>query len=566
VVNELRNRIKLLINYNLLSTYSENYRSIIEQSITQVPTSTQTPEEIRQKDYERKNKIESTYPNYCPYKEYTVLPPKNEFGEEGDKAIPKGWCYYRTPVGGIFLPIQGNPEHPPLTNIGVSSIKSISNQVDVLIKKGTEPESKRESLIKNLSNIIPPDSILSFTLGDSIKYSLRLAKRDDVGIWYPSTFKNKNGDQWINPKVEDVRSSYQKFIDEWGLVIQLGTAAITIIAGIFTAGTAWWLLPAELGLELTVGTMVGLREFEKGNNISGVMSIIFGALPGLKYSKYFRGINPKTFESLSVKMGNAGLNESSSVGDYVKFYNRLNDEEKSLMSQFLEHDDLTKREIIKSVGEYISKKESKDFIVKFDEIFDLPGGYSPGQMIKPENLPLLKKLWVRELGSNGAVIVIDGILNLCCNKQLNNEQKQTFEWIYWKLPETTQEELLVNFVNYANKSPEILDSIKNDPVYQDLKDALGEEIRQSAENVHTYLDSVLSDNFNENGAKYIQLSSDSTESNLDLDRDLKVNNEELDSLKNNGWVLMSDLPYEEWPEDFNSDNLKTINGERYIKK
>ena len=562
----MRNRIKLLINYNLLSTYSENYRSIIEQSITQVPTSTQTPEEIRQKDYERKNKIESTYPNYCPYKEYTVLPPKNEFGEEGDKAIPKGWCYYRTPVGGIFLPIQGNPEHPPLTNIGVSSIKSISNQVDVLIKKGTEPESKRESLIKNLSNIIPPDSILSFTLGDSIKYSLRLAKRDDVGIWYPSTFKNKNGDQWINPKVEDVRSSYQKFIDEWGLVIQLGTAAITIIAGIFTAGTAWWLLPAELGLELTVGTMVGLREFEKGNNISGVMSIIFGALPGLKYSKYFRGINPKTFESLSVKMGNAGLNESSSVGDYVKFYNRLNDEEKSLMSQFLEHDDLTKREIIKSVGEYISKKESKDFIVKFDEIFDLPGGYSPGQMIKPENLPLLKKLWVRELGSNGAVIVIDGILNLCCNKQLNNEQKQTFEWIYWKLPETTQEELLVNFVNYANKSPEILDSIKNDPVYQDLKDALGEEIRQSAENVHTYLDSVLSDNFNENGAKYIQLSSDSTESNLDLDRDLKVNNEELDSLKNNGWVLMSDLPYEEWPEDFNSDNLKTINGERYIKK
>lgn len=562
----LKNRVKLLINYDLSKTYSENTNYVFEQAAGGVPIPKPSESEQNYDEWKTKQLQKQTYPNYCPYKEYTTVPPKNEFGEEGDKAIPKGWCYYRTPVGGVFLPIQGNPEYAPLTNLGISSIKTISNQVDNLIKQGVEPESKRDTLISNLSNIIPPDSILSFTLGNKTKYTLRLQKRNDVGIWYPATFRNKGGEQWVNPRVEDVRTSYQKFIDDWGLVLQLGTAAVTIIAGMFTGGMAWWLLPAELGLELTIGTMVGLREFEKGNNVSGVMSIIFGVLPALKYSKYFRGINPKTFESLSIKMGNAGLNESSTVQQYVKFYNGLNDEEKLLMNQFIEHDDVTKREIIESVGKYISKKESKNVVVKFDEIFDLPGGYAPGQMIKPKNIPFLKKLWARELGSNGAIITIDGILNLCCGKQLNDEQKQTFEWIYWKLPETMQEEVLINFVNYADKSPEILNSIKDDPVYQDLQEALGKEIEKSSKNITTYLDSVLSENFEKNGAVYTQLSSDSTDSNLDLERELKVNDEKLDSLENEGWTLMSNLPYDEWPEDFNENNLKTINGERYIKK
>ena len=76
-----------------------------------------------------------------------------------------------------------------------------------------------------------------------------------------------------------------------------------------------------------------LEEYEKGNNVAGTFSIVTAMLPMLKVSKWFRGIDANEFKILSETLANSGLSKTSTVKDYVEFYNGLTPGGKKIMDK-----------------------------------------------------------------------------------------------------------------------------------------------------------------------------------------------------------------------------------------
>ncbi len=305
-INEI-NRAKLIMKYQTSKTFSENLLTINEQTFQDYESNAERKDpEKEKKELEYQQSI--SYPNYCPYKEYAVVPPKNELGAEGAEAIPEGWCYYKTPIGGVYIPVS-DPEFGSLTEMGFSSIVTISKQVDKVISQGVEPEDSRDMIINRFSKIFPPGSIVSFTLDGLFKYTLRLGKKGEKGMWFASAFRDQNGDVLKQPNIVDNRNELQKFQDEWLIWVQLAAAVGTaILAAYIPIG---WGLTIELMTELGLGGLAAQRDFQKGNNVAAASSILLGLLPALKLTKWYRGVDPATFTSLSKKMAGANLNASS---------------------------------------------------------------------------------------------------------------------------------------------------------------------------------------------------------------------------------------------------------------
>ena len=146
----------------------------------------------------------------------------------------------------------------------------------------------------------------------------------------------------------------------------------------------------EVVLEASVGLAVGLRELQKGENVSAGISILTGLLPILKGTKMFNGIKAADLSSLSGKLNKANLTTKTTLKEYLKFYDTLTEGEKTLLTI------LTKRD------EYLT--ESLRVLNNVDDvtkavILDLAKN-SP-EVLK--TVPFMKRLWVRELSANVGV-------------------------------------------------------------------------------------------------------------------------------------------------------------------
>lgn len=473
----LISRVKLLMGYDMSKTLNENVQTILEQPDSRFDT--QTTKDIIKKGEEqlkqRQAQEESNkYPNWCKYPDKTLPYPKNPEGAEGDDAILKTtggtrFCLYQSPSRTQEGKIESIPI-PENSEIVFWSIPEISRFVDLLTKK--YPKTDKELTISNLSAILPVDTVQGFYVGDDY-YSSYITRKSDTNIWKFGYYRNsKTKKPYTPPEWVDERSDYQRFVDDYGFAIQIAAALGTAIAGMLTGGAAW-VLYAEILIEGGLGLAVGLRDLEKGDNVSSALSFITGFLPMLKLSKVFRGIPNGVFTELSEKLSKAGLTDSSNVNDYVKFYNGLSEPEKMVMSKLLSQDEITRNALLKELKTTISNdlpkliiKEFRDMIKKNPELL--------------KDIKFFEKLWVRELSTNLSVGVIALLTELGFGDQLNNKDEK-LDGVYQKIPKSLQKELSYNLLNNPKFAGKIVDNVSEKVNKQYLDELTHSDIKDSVE-------------------------------------------------------------------------------------
>lgn len=474
----------------------------------------------------------TTYPNYCKYPEKALEPPK--FGEQ--RGLIDGYCYYPSPTpdepnktSGIHLPQN--------LEIIFQDQKSIVNLRDKLVQKYQNDIDP----LKYLDSVLPLGTVASFG-----NYRVAVSRKSKYEKWsFKGYFDKDTGKPYTQPKWEDRRTEYQQFIDEWGIALQMGviftTAIVTSLAGVPT-GPA---ILIELLVEMGVGIPVALREFEKGENVSGTFSIVTSLLPVLKYSKSFRGVKPEVFDSLSNSFKNAGFNSSSTWSDYKDFYLSLGKEEQKLLSSIMKQDELALNKLITEVSTHIpqdvvnlviktmaTSKEAKDMYRKID---------------------FWKRLWARELGVNGIVLVTALIIEVLWGQKLNDQEKLKIENIYQKIPPEHQQEFIYNI---ANNPPDVikpsLEKLSQEMSSDDVLKYIN--VKNAAESAAKWYNTKMDEYITSEGGTYIEIETDSTKSVVD-------NQSNPENLK---WVRFNDLD-ETQKSKIDSLSLVSSGGEWYVK-
>jgi hypothetical protein len=555
---ELLNKILLNMKYNSRQTLSENYHNIYEQ---QIGYDSYLDREANKEDTTDRS---GEYPNYCSSPDKALIPPDNPEGASGTDALIDGFCYYRvTQNGAYFLPQDAK--------LYFWDESQIYENVDNWIKR--YPKQDPEVTYEWMSRIASLGAVSGFDWGGKYYHTMILWTRNgvnpDFDAKYGATNWKWNGfgygtegsyTYYESPKWVDTRGDWDRFTDEWGTMITLAISTATIIASMFLP-IGPLLITAELLVEVGLGIWIGQREYEKGNNVSAVFSVLFGLLPALKYSKYFRGVNPKSFTTLSRKIANEGLTSQSTPQKWARFYTTLDEGEQLVFSQALKMDDVTKGLMMKELKQFLSNEGFKNT----SKHMSLLAKADPSVL---KDIPFLKRLWVRELGTGlltmGGAFLTDGLLG----DYLNNKQKQDFQWVYAHIPESLQKEMVLNLLYNIAQSGEIMDNIANDPKVIEIRSAIEKNVnvdfKSLAKKTDEYFAQAIKDSVITAGGTYIEIEDDNTKT-IDPKQE-NLNKLQIKKMEKEGWVKETDLNIMDWPDNLDSTNVKNINGITYIKK
>jgi len=525
-------KIKLFMNYSLEKTLSEN---ILEQEHIKTKSDLMYQDWEKEKRDEESAKEDAEKNNWrqvCKYPDKALLPPKNEAGVEGKDALIDGFCFYPAPskngVGGIYIPKD--------SKIDWWTVDYISYAVDQHLDKF--PDEDRKLLIQNFSDIFPLGTVFNFNVGES-RYTTRISLNSTTGLWeFKYFYRIGDGIAYEPPIWVDNRTSYQKFVDEYGFAVQMTAVLATAIAGALTGGAAW-VLYAEIALEGGLGLAVGLRDMEKGENVSAALSFITGILPMLKLSKVFTGIPEKEFIELSKELKNAGLTATSDVSKYVEFYNGLTPNKQKIMSKLLKQDDYFKAQLLKSLDDELPKIVNKGLKKMVEE--------NP-ELLK--SIPFFERLWVRELGSNSIFITILTLINVVYGDVLNDKDVERLKGVYSSVPESLKKEMAFNLLANGDKIKEIINtkSFKSIEKIANTKKVGG--------NWAKWYNTKLKDSVTQAGGTYIELADDTSKAVQNINKRKK--DEKI--LRKQGWIPMS-----EFKDGQNMYDFQMSNGVDWVK-
>jgi hypothetical protein len=561
---ELLKRVLLLMEYDNKQTYSENQKNVLVEQGIGGGFTPQNQSDQMSKNIEKTTDHSGEYPNYCSSPDKAIMPPDNPEGASGTDALIPGFCYYRvTQNGGYFLPQDAKLEF--WDDPGIYEI------IDNWVKR--YPKQDPEITYDWMSRVSSPGAVRSFEYAGNTYQTMVKWTRDglypDYDAKYGATNWAWNGfgygpegarTYYEQPKWEDRRGDWDRFTDEWGIMVSLAISTATIIASMFLP-IGPLLITAELLVELSLGIWIGQREFEKGNNVSAVFSVLFGLLPVLKYSKYFRGVNPKSFTTLSRKIANEGLTSQSTPQKWARFYTSLDEGEQLVFSQALKMDDVTKGLMMKELKEFLSNQGFKNT----SKHMSLLAKADPSVL---KDIPFLKRLWVRELGTGLATMGVSYLTDGLLGDRFNNKQKQDFQWVYAHIPESLQKEMVMNLLHNIAQSGEIMDNIANDPRTKEIKETIEKnanvDFGQAIKKYDEFFATVIKDSITDAGGTYIEIEEDSTET-INPEQE-NLNKLQIKKMEKEGWVKRSELSIMDWPDNSDSTNVRNINGVTYIKK
>lgn len=390
------------------------------------------------------------YPNYCKYPSMAVWPVRNSVGASGEDALIPNYCYYKAGiansekggVGGVFIPKN--------SKISFVTSEVLEKTADRLSKQ--YGENKRDLLIR-LQEILPIGTVLSFYNDDGQRYTSRVWAPNDEWVfkWY-----HKEGDKntpYVQPEWVDPRTGYGKFIDKWGTLVSFATFIVSAILSPFTEGTSLYIW-YELAIELGIGGAIAIRDIQKGDNIGAFFSLVQAFLPLLKNKKILTGISSSELRELQEEIIRAGINENSTQQELIRFYNNLSTTKPELqktLTKIFDQDPYTLTKLSKSLagelGEEVKNQIMREMKIMFKE--------NPNLF---KDLNLLDKLWARELGLNGIVMIIELASEIALGKKLNNQEKEKLNKIFYKIPKTHHEEFYKSFMVNVENIDEILES------------------------------------------------------------------------------------------------------------
>jgi hypothetical protein len=332
-----------------------------------------------------------------------------------------------------------------------------------------------------------------------------------------------------------------KFIDEYGMAIQLSVAALTVILAPFTAGSSLALL-LEIGLELGVGIPVAIREYQRGDYVDTAFSTITSILPMLKLTKYFTGISNKTWESLSRYLKTAPPVTSNET-KFAEWLSKMDIEDRKLLNELLTDNGYFLKKLLKKVEKSMNGYLS---IGLLDDI-----------KIALKNNPSLSdkfKFWKtvggRDLKRNLLVGGPSFLLQLIWGDKINAQDAGKLDGLWLEIPERYIPEFYDNIANNPDKIPEVV----NNPTIKNVRDVYGDDINKFTEVFTDVLNTSLRDTL---GNNYI-------ESGIDDSTGIEnknLNDIQLDSLRNSGWAPLFD--WEEKYPDKHPTKVEEINGEMW---
>ena len=523
-------------------------------------------ENKKKSEEERAEKIRNTYPNYCRYKDKAFALPKNcDLLDENEKITTKNFCYYSAPrIGqnekqtvtplsttsyymstseklsntqGLFVPNNFEILFWDTESI-YSFYKTISEKYNEVYKT----ESEKKELLSNLSKILPIGSIRRIIGGKTYYTYLRRNKAE--GLQFSGFFADDGKTPYKSETCEDVRTQYQKFVDDFGFYLQIGGVILTAVSGLFCEGCT---LPLTLEIltELGFGAMIAQREFEKGENINAAFSLITGTLPLAKLSKIFRGVKPSAFKEVSEAFIKQGSSKFQDAEDLLYFYDGLSEDGKLLVNQMLRMDDITKTKMIQELKLYLNDDLPKVMFKQLNQTLKS----NPNKII---NVPFIKRLYVRELGTNGVFLLGGLISNIFFDGKLNTKDREKLDGIYFNCPDELKNELIANVLICGEDVNKFVNSKEIDVLLQASQKRVGKGLNKLwQQGIRDTTVSIKN--------TYVELE-DNQEKAEDLNMEI-LNNDELLKLKKNGWVPLQEIPSElELPKDF-----RRINNNYYYK-
>jgi len=453
----------------------------------------------------------NSYPLCCKYKDISIAPSKGKEWLPFDESKNVGYCFVKSGIKNIENGTEvgvmiSNDDTLVFTTTETQNsmstelvLKFSENNYENMVKSGqlSPLNSKLWELISNntdynsqeekynntllpyfqqvVNNTFPVDSIAKInSQGNGFAVSLKkINSTGELGFdfWYDFT-----GNAFDEAEYTDNRTKFQKYMDEYGLVTSLGVAVVGAILGIVTGG-ATWALTLEILLDLGVGIASAVRDFEKGDNVSGFVNLISGGWSGARFFKTFRGIKPSEFNELVLEMQKAGINNSSTPEEIELFLETLA-KEKPNLSQVLakasKFDEFTFNQLSKAleddITDVVMENVKKAVIDSPDKVF---------------NVSFWKRLWVldlkRQFGTIGVGLALDfsplgGILN--------DRQKQAYKWVLQKLPDNKKIGFDLSMAKDNDVAVEFVDNVVNKDLEKKLSNWDEKKCSQFLLNLH----------------------------------------------------------------------------------
>jgi len=167
-----------------------------------------------------------------------------------------------------------------------------------------------------------------------------------------------------------------------GLAFQIiGSLAVAIIGTVATAGLgapASWAIALEILGELAINVPVGLREIEKGENISASISFLFAVLPLIKTAAGLGKISNEMAKNLSEKLAKENITNNAEMTTFIK---TLSKSEQEAMNIMLKQDP---KNLIKVTENTLNNEVTNWLKTNRKELLG--------------KLPLTKREWAKSLG------------------------------------------------------------------------------------------------------------------------------------------------------------------------
>lgn len=528
---QIQDRINLLIRYSLEKTLTENKKFLNEQSVVGAPlggTPFDTEADKEARALSQKQEAEKEYlKNLAEYQascnagkgsRYAVLPPPGSIQIDGYDGLPPGICAYKTPSIGydgyagesysyVLLKqeyevsiidnpyvwetsLQGQIEtikelYANDTDSCEEALRRLQNRVPLgvlrdfyVLSPGKTTEDETEVQVGNYIGTFSTKSCIKTVVLPTVeldKNKKEVNPSENPELLYPAAsycFKGYflNGDTnypFENLKFVDPRTSWDRIVDDYGTAAQWIMGGVFFVAGFFTEGATWWLW-AEIAAEGALGAVVAQREFEKGNNISAISSILFGLTPWMKTTKLYGKIPVQQADEMIESMKSAGLTAESTSTDVIRWWRNASPTAKE-----------TFKIAMRSQNEFSEAMIKQRWAGGYEKFMQ----YLKAHPRAIDNISWYMKSNYAELLMNGFLEGLDILVNATLGRTLNNSEKEALTKIHADL-EGMDRNVAIQFRDFLSNEPKLATQIVTSDLSQKLDSV---KASRAAENVKKQL-------------------------------------------------------------------------------
>jgi len=435
----------------------------------------------------------NVYPNYCgkngKYSDVALPIPENPKGAEGEDAAIRAHCFYQGPnKKGIWVSSQSE-----IKFMSMYTGYTMQKNVNSIMTKYKVPEDKRSIVEEQWNKVFPTGCVMEFSDEDLLttraatnkahyRFNTKTYEISFLGYYLYTTDAN-NKPQVSDKPIElpgwvDERTSRQQFVDKWYNWINWAGLAVAAASIIFTRGGGTWIVAGEIMTELAINSVIGYRDFEKGDYFGAAMSFVFATIPMFKTLNWVQGLDEASLLRVSDSIKNSGLTAASTDIEWLRWLNTLGDTDKITFSKIFD-DAFTRKKLLQRLERLkMDPRGAKETVNALTKLY---GKKEYKTLFK--DIKWTKQLWAKELAAYGGALFVEVCLELIFGDSLDPQVVQDLAGVFQNIPKEREKELGLNLVSNAeivNSKPEVkkaLNEVSKDQINKQYKDKAVREIK-----------------------------------------------------------------------------------------